>query len=190
VVGIANRVEALQFVNAAAIGVAGAALVGQNLGAGRPDRAVRVIRTGLVWGIGVSLLVTATFMLFPASFIGLFSHDSEVLRIGVPYLRVLAGCMVFVAIEIVIAESILGSGHTAQISWIYTVISLIRIPLAFLVPRWTGSGTLGIAWLISVTCAVRALWIVAWAARGTWKSGLQRELSTAEVPIPGQPGAT
>jgi putative MATE family efflux protein len=190
IVGIANRIEALNFVYAAAIGLAGAALVGQNLGARRPDRAAQVIRTGLEWCFWVSAAITAAFMLFPDAFITLFTRDAEVRRLGAPYVRVLGACMIFSGIEIVTSESILGSGHTTAISWIFTAFSVLRIPLAFLVPEWTGTGVVGIAWVISVTCVLRTLIIVAWAVRGTWKRGLHRELHAAEAPFPGPPGAT
>jgi putative MATE family efflux protein len=175
-IGIVNRIEAIQFMTAAAIGTAGAALVGQNLGAGRPERAVETIRTGVRWGATISLVLSAVLIAFPNAFLGLFTPDAEVHRVGVPYLRVLSTCLVFVAIEIVISESILGSGHTTAISWIFSVVSLLRLPLAFWIPEWTGTGVLGIAWLITVSCVLRTLVIVAWAARGTWKRGLQREL--------------
>jgi len=62
------------------------------------------------------------------------------------------------------------------LSWIFTFFSVIRIPLAFWVPDWTGSGLDGIAWVITITCAARAIVIAAWAARGSWKRGLAGEL--------------
>jgi Na+-driven multidrug efflux pump len=102
-------------------------------------------------------------------------------RLGVPYLRILALCFVINGVEIVTAESVMGSGHTREISWIFTCFSLARIPLAFLVPKWTGTGVLGIAWVITITCMIRGLLIAAWAARGTWKRGLAHELSPAPV---------
>lgn len=182
VVGIANRIEALQFICSAAIGTAGAALVGQNLGAGQPERAERVIRTGLAWIVWISLFLTAVILIWPQAFLWMFSRDTEVLRIGVPYLRVLAACLIFTGIEIVTAESVIGSGHTAVISWIYTTVSLARIPLAFIVPTWGGLGLMGIAWLISVSCALRTVLVVAWSARGTWKSGLADRLGAAAIP--------
>jgi putative MATE family efflux protein len=188
VVGVANRVEALEFVTSVAIGIAGAALVGQNLGAGRPDRAVQVIRTGIVWNLWITGALTVAFLLFPELFLGMFSQDPEVLRLGVPYLRILALCFVVNGVEIVVAEAVLGSGHTRQISWIFTAFSLLRIPLAFLVPAWTGSGVLGIAWVITITCVVRGVLIAAWAARGTWQRGLARELH-GEAPAIEPPGA-
>jgi putative MATE family efflux protein len=190
VVGVANRIEALQFLNSVAIGTACAALVGQNLGAKRPDRASQVIRTGLAWSVWITAALTVTFFVAPGAFLSLFSQDPEVHRLGVPYIRILAACLVFNGFEIVTAESILGSGHTKEISWIFTVFSLLRIPSAFLVPAWTGTGVLGIAWVISITCILRAVIIVAWAARGTWRSGLERELHGAEALRVEPPAAT
>ena len=185
IVGIANRIEALQFVVSLALGSAAATLVGQNLGAGRPERAVRAMRTAGLASVVVGAVFTVALLARPATFLGLFTRDPDVHRIGVPYLRVLSTCLVFTGLEIVTAEAVLGSGHTAVMSSIYTVVSLARIPLAFVVPDRTGSGVLGIAWLISVTCAVRALAIVSWAARGTWMRGLGRDVHAP----PAEPGA-
>lgn len=185
IVGIANRIEALQFVASVAIGTAGAALVGQNLGAGRPDRAARVIRTGITWNLWLSATMSALLLAWPQLFISLFSRDEEVLRLGVPYLRILTLCLIVNGMEIVTAEAVMGSGHTRALSWIFGAFSVLRIPLAFWVPDWTGLGVLGIAWVITATCLVRGFLIVGWAARGTWKRGLQRELHGA-----GNPGET
>jgi putative MATE family efflux protein len=181
VVGIANRVEALQFITSVAIGIAGAALVGQNLGAGRPDRAEQVIRTGLRWNFWISAAVTVLLLAFPGTLLTMFTQDPEVHRVGVPYLRILSLCLIPNGMEIVAAEAILGSGHTRTISWIFTGFSLLRIPLALWSPAW-GMGVNGIAWIITLTCIVRGGIILTWAARGTWKQGLKRELATAESP--------
>ena len=188
-VGIVNRIEAIQFMTAGAIGTAAAALVGQNLGARQPARAVETIWTGVRWIVVLAVLLTAVLMAFPHVFIGLFTADPEVHRVGAPYLRVLALCLVFVGVEVVTSEAILGSGHTTAISWIYSTVSLLRIPLAFWVPEWTRSGVLGIAWIITVTCVVRTLAIVAWVARGSWQRGLHRELHGGPSPPPPEPSA-
>jgi putative MATE family efflux protein len=185
VVGIANRIEAVQFITSVAIGTAGAALVGQNLGAGRPDRAVQVIRTGLQWNLWIAGAFTVLLVAVPQVFLTLFSRDPEVHRLGVPYLRILALCLVLNGMEIVTAESIMGSGHTRVLSWIFTSFSLLRIPLAFSVPGLGGLGVLGIAWVITGTCIVRALVIVTWAGRGTWRRGLATELHGEPAGLPG-----
>ena len=189
IVGIANRIEALQFITSVAIGTAGAALVGQNLGAGRPDRAARVIRTGITWNLWISGTLSVLLLIFPQTFLALFSRDPEVARLGVPYIRILTACLIVNGMEIVAAESVMGSGHTRALSWIFGTFSVLRMPLAFLVPDWTGLGVLGIAWVITATCMVRGFIIVGWAARGTWKRGLQRELHGAGPPFEPPAGA-
>jgi len=176
IIGIANRIEAVSYLVAVAIGLAAATIVGQNLGAGQPERAEMVIRTGIRWVLWFSLVLTAIMLTVPNLFITLFTPDAEVLRVGQPYIRILSLCLCFNVVEIVVAESVLASGHTLPISIIFCTFSLLRLPLAYLVPDWTGWKVWGIAAVISGTCILRCLCIVAWASRGTWKSGLHYEL--------------
>jgi putative MATE family efflux protein len=189
VVGMVNRIEALQFMGSLALGTAGAALVGQNLGAGRPDRAAEAIRVGNTWNAWITGAMSVIMLVAPGPFLRLFTQDPEAIRMGEPYLRVVALCFVPNGLEIVTTEAILGSGRTTAIAWIFSTVSLLRIPLGFLVPAWTGLGVVGIAWVIALTCIVRAGIVLAWAARGTWKRGLARELAGGEPPAPGAPGS-
>jgi Na+-driven multidrug efflux pump len=50
--------------------------------------------------------------------------------------------------------------------------------MAFWVTHWWNSGVMGIAWLITISCTLRAIVLVGWAARGTWKRGLTHELKS------------
>ena len=189
IVGVANRIEAIQFILSASIGFAGATLLGQALGAGRIERAEEVLRTAQRWALGIAAAFTVVLLAFPGAFLALFTHDADLVAIGVPYLRVLAITLVATGIEIATAESVMGSGHTREMSAIYTVFSLLRIPLAFAVTRWWGAGVQGIAWLITITCILRAALLVGWAARGSWKRGLARELhGELRTPDPGVAG--
>lgn len=188
IIGVANRIEALQFILSVSIGFAGASLLGQALGAGDAERALHVLRTAQRWAVGLSLVFTAVLLTFPGALLALFTRDATLHAIGVPYLRVLALTVVATGIEIATAETVMGSGHTREISLIYTAFSLVRIPLAFLVPHWGGAGVMGIAWLITVSCILRALVLVGWVARGSWKRGLARELH-GEPAAPGAGGA-
>ncbi len=181
IIGVANRIEAIQFILSLSVGYAAATLLGQALGAGDTARAQLVLRTAQVWAVGISLVMTLVLLAAPQLLLTMFTNDPELMAVGVPYLRVLAFAVVATGIEIVTAEAVIGSGHTREMSLIYTVVSLLRIPLAFWVPRWWDSGVMGIAWLITITCTLRAAVIVTWAARGTWKRGLSRELRSEGV---------
>ena len=176
IIGVENRIEALQFVLSLSIGFAGATLLGQALGAGRIDRAEEVLRTAQRWATWLAAGMTVLLFAFPRLFLTLFTRDPTMFELGVPYLRILALTIVATGVEITTAETIMASGHTREMSAIYTVVSLLRIPLAFMVTRWWNAGVLGIAWLITLSCIVRAALLVGWAARGTWKRGLAREL--------------
>ncbi|MEQ1832668.1 MAG: MATE family efflux transporter [Candidatus Eisenbacteria bacterium] len=176
IIGVANRIEALQFILSMSIGLAGSSLLGQALGAGRESRALEVLRTAQRWALGLSSVLTFVLLLFPAALLTLFTRDPGLLEVGVPYLRVLSLAVIATGLEIATAETIMGSGHTREISLIFTVFSLVRIPLAFVVPHWGGAGVMGIAWLITVTCVLRTVVMLVWAAKGTWRGGLAREL--------------
>jgi putative MATE family efflux protein len=175
IVGVANRIEAVQFILSLSIGYAGATLLGQALGAGRIDRAEEVLRTAQRWALWLAVVMTVTLFAVPELFLRLFTRDPALFAIGVPYLRVLAVTVIATGLEIATAETIIGSGHTRAMSAIYTVFSLLCIPLAFAVTHWAGAGVRGIAWLITIRHTVAAL-LVGWAGRGTWKRGLAREL--------------
>jgi putative MATE family efflux protein len=176
IIGVENRIEALQFILSLSLGFAGATLLGQALGAGRIDRAEAVLRTAQRWATLLAAAVTVALFAFPHLFLSMFTRDPAMFALGVPYLRILALTIVATGIEITTAETVMGSGHTREMSVIYTVVSLLRIPLAFAVTRWGNAGVLGIAWLITISCIVRAILLVGWASRGTWKRGLAREL--------------
>jgi len=176
IVGVANRIEAIQFILSLAVGIAGATLLGQALGAGDVARATQVMRTTQKWSITLAIAMMWVMLLFPGALLALFTGDAGLLKVGVPYLRVLALAVVSTGIELATAEVVVGSGHTREISLIYTVVSLIRIPMAFWVTHWWNSGVMGIAWLITISCTLRAIVLVGWAARGTWKRGLSSEL--------------
>ncbi len=176
IIGVANRIEAIQFILSLSVGFAGATLLGQALGAGDTARAQLVLRTAQRWAVGISTVMMLLLLLIPHVLLAMFTRDPALVAIGVPYLRVLALTVIATGIEIATAKTVIGSGHTREISLIFTVFSLARIPLAFWVPYWGGAGVMGIAWLITITCIARATLIVGWAARGSWKRGLSREL--------------
>jgi Na+-driven multidrug efflux pump len=142
-----------------------------------------VLRTAQRWATVLAAIMTVLLFAFPRVFLSMFTRDPGMFALGVPYLRILALTIVATGIEITTAETVMASGHTREMSAIYTVVSLLRIPLAFVVPRWGNAGVLGIAWLITVSCTARAILLVGWASRGTWKRGLARELR-GDVPAP------
>ena len=165
--GIGHRVESWLFMIGVGAGAATAAVVGQNLGARRPDRAERAgwLAVGFctVLGAVVCLLELAV----PEWFAGIFSNDPAVIAEGARYLRIAAISQLFVCAEIVLEGALGGAGDTLPPMLTSSTITLARIPLAaWAAAQW---GSSGIWWVISLTAIARALGMVVLWRAGRWK---------------------
>jgi len=162
--GIGHRVESWLFMIGVGFGAATAAIVGQNLGAGRPDRAERTgwMATGFCTMLGV--VAFALELLLPRQFASLFTSDPAVVAEAVKYLRIAAVSQLAVCSEIVLEGALGGAGDTVPPMVTSTVLTASRIPLAaWAADRW---GSVGIWWVISLTAMGRGI-----AMAGLWRSG-------------------
>jgi putative MATE family efflux protein len=162
--GIGHRVESWLYMIGVGFGAATAAIVGQNLGAGRTDRAERAgwLSVGFctLFGVGACILE----LVGAEWFAGIFSHDPAVIAEGARYLRIAAFSQLGICAEIVLEGALGGAGYTVAPMVTSTVMTASRIPLAaWAASRW---GTSGIWWTISLTAIGRAI-----AMMGIWRSG-------------------
>jgi putative MATE family efflux protein len=166
--GIGNRIESVVYLVSEGVGVAVATMVGQNLGAGQPERAERATWVGAGTAMVLALGPTIAMLVAPGVLLRFFTSDPEVLRIGPSYLAILALCQVFMALEIVCARAFSGAGDTVPPTIVEIPISGARLPLSWWVVR-LGLGMNGIAWVVSLTCIARGLWLTVWFRGGRWK---------------------
>jgi putative MATE family efflux protein len=154
-------------------GVSNAAvtLVGQNLGAGKPDRAEAAAwRAG--WYNTICLgTIGALFLLFAPALVGIFSQDPEVVPYGVRCLRIVSAGFLFYGYGMVLTMAFNGAGDTRT----PTIINLaclwfLEIPLAWVLAYPVGLGPTGVFIAVSVGFSTLAL-VSAWMfSRGTWKT--------------------
>jgi putative MATE family efflux protein len=165
--GIGHRVESWLFMIGVGAGAATAAIVGQSLGARRPDRAERAgwLAVGFCTALGAVACVLE--LAFPEWFAGIFSNDAAVITEGARYLRIVAISQLFVCAEIVLEGALGGAGHTVPPMLTSTAITLARVPLAASAAALWGSS--GIWWVISLTAIARALGMVLLWRAGGWK---------------------
>jgi putative MATE family efflux protein len=131
--------ELFSFITWTSQGLLGAAatIAGQNLGAGRPERAVEGVRTAARFGLAGATFVGALFLLIPAQLLGMFGmHDQVVLDIGTQLLRVLALSGLFITVALTYTGGLQGTGDTRSPLYI-SIVSQIVIPLSicFIVSR-------------------------------------------------------
>jgi len=108
---------------------AAAAVAGQNLGAGRPDRADAAVHTAARFGLAGAALIGFFFLLFPRQLLAVFGmHEPAVVEIGVQLLRVLSVSGLFIAVALTYTGGLQGTGDTRSPLYI-SVVSQIIVPL-------------------------------------------------------------
>lgn len=180
--GIAIGWEALGYQSGAAFGTAAMTLVGQNLGAGRPDEARRAGWRAFALGLAVMSLMGTLFFALAEPMFRLFTSHEPAIALGVPVLRLVAFAMPPLAAVIVFLSALRGAGDT-RVPVLFTWVGffLVRIPLAYLCayPQldlgalgvWPGLGlALYGAWLaMFADIVVRGMFFTARFARGRWQ---------------------
>jgi putative MATE family efflux protein len=106
-----------------------AAVAGQNLGAGNPDRANQAVHIAARYGLSVAVFVGLFFLFFPRQLLGIFGmHDPVVVDVGVQLLRVLSVSGLFIAVALAYTGGLQGTGDTKSPLYI-SMISQILVPL-------------------------------------------------------------
>lgn len=180
--GIVNRLESLNYLTAGAVGMAVATMVGQNVGAKRPDRAAVSADRGALLVTITSGVVTGAFLLFAESIAGVFTKDPEALRESVRFLRIVAISQPMMCWEIVYGGGFTGAGRTLPPMLVSSLTSVVRIPLAAWLAIGRGFGPPGLWWTISLTCVARGVWVSLWFRRGGWQ--IERAAKTRLVSAP------
>ena len=106
-----------------------AAVAGQNLGAGHPDRSAQAVHVAARYGLSVAAFVGLFFLFLPRQLLAVFGmHDPVVVNIGVQLLHVLSVSGLFVTVALSYTGGMQGTGDTKSPLYI-SMISQILVPL-------------------------------------------------------------
>ena len=150
---------------------AAATLVGQNLGAGKPDRAEAAAWKAGLYNTVFLGSISACFLIFAPWLIAFFTRDPEVAGFGVRCLRIVAFGFAFYGYGMVLTQAFNGAGDTRTPTWINLfVLWLWEIPLAWFLAGKAGFGPTGA--FVAVSIAFLTLGIVSsWLfSKGHWKT--------------------
>lgn len=167
--GLGHRIEGLAFFAAVGFAVAAETLVGQNLGAEKPQRAEKAAWLTIAYTSVLLGVVSLCFYLFAEDIIRFFISDPAVVAEGVSYLKTIAIFEVFLGFEIVLEGAFSGAGNSVPPMAISVPITWLRIPLAIFLAETMGVGSQGIWWAIGSTTAVKGILLALWFKRGRWK---------------------
>lgn len=168
---IAIRIMMFTMMPAWGFSNAAATLVGQNLGAGQPDRA-----ESSVWKIGVYNMifligVSVVFFFYHDSLMGIFTDDPRVITIGGEWLSILSYSYFVYGWWMVSVQAFNGAGDTKTPTKINLVFFwLIQIPLCYLLAiqlNWEHSGVFWGVFISETSVGLFTLWLF---TKGSWKT--------------------
>ena len=138
-------VESICFLSADGFGIAAAALVAQKLGAGEPEAAQKVARIGARDAMVALTIFGVCAVLLRDAILPVFSTDREVLAIGRAAIPVLAVAQPFMAVGMVLAQSLRGAGRTREALGVSVVGAVIvRLSATWLFAITLGFGLVGV----------------------------------------------
>ncbi len=148
---------------------AAATLVGQNLGAEKPDRAEKAVWTSAFYNMIFLLLVSIIFFILAHPILSIFSSNPNVIDAGSTSLRIICVGYVFFAYGMVLGQAFNGAGDTYTPTVINIIAFwLIQIPLAYTLVQ-LDYGTAGVYWSIAISESILALISIYVFRKGKWK---------------------
>jgi putative MATE family efflux protein len=167
---IALRVVMFALLPALGLSNAAATMVGQNLGARKPDRSEAAVWTAGKFNAAFYFLVGVVFWLFSNQIIGFFTQEADVLRYGTSALHIIAYGFAFYGLGMVLETAFNGAGDTWTPTYLNIFIFwLFEIPAAYLLAYYFDLGPDGVFWAITVAFSLLAIASAVLFKRGKWK---------------------
>lgn len=173
VAGYSIGIRIIIFTILPAWGMAAAAstLVGQNLGAFKPDRAEKSVWRSAYFNMIFLFVISIIFILFAPAFIPFFTSDPEVIHHGVLCLRIICLGYIFYAYGMVIGQAFNGAGDTVTPTWLnFIAFWMLQIPLCYTLANLLEWGPLGVYWGIAISESILALMAIWIFKKGKWKT--------------------
>jgi len=165
-----QRMEAVLRMPCMGMGNASGVLVGQNLGAGQPERAEKSGWMAVGLGQGWALLISVAIWLWAENIVRIFNSEPAVIETAGTFLRIAATGYLFMGLYFIMQNSITGSGDTMP-PMLVTMLNfwLLQVPLAFFLPEYTNLGVVGVRWAIVTGWIAGAIAYATYFRLGRWK---------------------
>ena len=168
--GIGNRMESFSYLTCYGFSLAASTMVGQNLGAKKPDRAAHCAWGATGVAIAITFVISALFILMPRTIASIFTDNPRVLSIAVDYLIILGISQSAMAVEIVLEGAFGGAGDTVPPMAVQLPLSALRVPMAYYLCFNLDWGINGVWWTLTITSLMKAVTLAYWFKRGNWKT--------------------
>lgn len=169
---VALTLESLAFQPGVAFSMAATPLVGQNLGAGKPERAIRSAWVAAGQACAIMGLLASMFLIIPHYLAAPFARpgDSAGIALIVSYLRINSFSEPFLALNMVLRGALQGAGDTRMPAIItFASLWIVRLPLEWFLAIHLRMGASGAWWAMSITCCLAGALMAIWFKLGRWQ---------------------
>jgi len=154
---IGLQIESISYMTVGGLYGAVSSFIGQNYGAQLKGRLVEGYRTAFKLSIGVGIITTILFVVFPEFLIRIFVDDSGTIEAGVGYIRIVGFSQLFMCVEIITNGSFSGIGKPKIPSTISIIFTGARIPIALFLSQEHLFGLNGVWMSISITSILKGI---------------------------------
>lgn len=142
----------------------------QNVGAGKPMRALKGAWIGLCYVVPAALMFLLLSLSRPRLLLQLFAKEAEVLALGAPYLQIVSVSFVIESVLFCFMGVVAGAGYT-KVTLLCTLVDalFVRIPAAKLCSVVLGMGFTGIGWAYVCAPVAALALITLFLMSGKWK---------------------
>jgi len=167
---IAIRVMLFTLMPAWGMSSAAASLVGQNLGAKKPDRAEKSVWLTSKYSAIFMGAVSILYLIFAPQIIKVFNNTEDVVKYGSLCLRILTAPFIFYGFGMIVLNAFNGAGDTKTPTYInFVCFWLIQLPFAYIVAINLNYGPIGVFWSIALGEMAMTIISVIWFKKGHWK---------------------
>jgi Na+-driven multidrug efflux pump len=168
---IAIRIIVFAILPAWGMANAAATLVGQNLGAGQPDRAEKSVWRAAFLNMVFMALITVLSFTLATPMLGFFTDDQQTLKNGIECLQIVSLGYILYAYGMVVNQSFNGAGDTrTPIIISFFGFWIFQIPLAYLLANWFKVGSIGVYSAIAIAESLMAIVGIYIFRQGKWKT--------------------
>lgn len=166
---LSRRVEMLGQSGMMGLGNSAGTIVGQNLGAGKPERAKQTILWGIGMGLSLKTVLTILIVAFSTMLLGIFTRDEQLIEIGRDWVLIQAVGYIPMGMNMIFGQSFQTAGATLFVMLVNLgLLWGLELPIALVLSRFTDLGALGVAWAMVIPMLVRPFIYVPYYLSGRW----------------------
>lgn len=169
-IGVTNKVNSFTLLPPGAFSAAIAAMVAQNMGASKPDRAKKCTIVGIFISLIFGIASFVLLQIAPQFVMGMFTPDTMVIQAGAEFLKAFSIDCVLVCFVFCMNGFFNGCGHTS-FTMLNTLLPsfLIRVPVAYLFSKLTGATLFEIGFAAPIASVASVVMGLVYFKMGRWK---------------------